>query len=305
MNFCNQQILLLCIVSLLTLCTSQRIRTEAESRELVRRHPYMAAIRNFNRFDCGAVLIDCHTILTAAQCVDERHGRDRLPELWLYPYHTESLRNSTLVRRAIDVRVHPNFTGDIVDGYDYAILSFNEPATDLIPIRTTSISDLREEAIQKLRLLGFGRSTRTSSRSPYLQISRLNRVNSAACKNSEELIFIEEQSLCLEGDTPCSGDHGGPVFIGETGSATGDTLVGIVSSTYCDLNSRLSSVASILHPDIFNWIIETVNELESPFSNSLEPSISEAEYFTNLLTQPTSIRAQDQVLRDVRDGRRC
>lgn len=268
---CNFKFLLLCFLTLLTTGRGQNAEGEEAARALRQRYPYMVAIRNFNRFDCGGVLIGCHTVLTAAQCVDERHGRDRLPELWLNTYQTESVNNETLIRYPKDVRVHPNFTGDVVDGYDYAILLMEESATGLAAIRTTENSTIQVQVGQQVRMLGFGRPTRTSARSSYLQIAYFDLLDSDACRNEQELILVEDQMLCLEGDMPCSGDQGGPVFR-DRGDAYSDQLVGIVSATACDLSSRLSAVPSILQPHVFKWIIETVEELESTLPDRVNPS---------------------------------
>eukprot|EP00210_Caulerpa_lentillifera_P004210 g4015.t1 len=222
----------------------------------------MVAIRNFNRFDCGGVLIGCHTILTAAQCVDERHGRDSHPLLWLNPTETETPSNETLVRHTSAVRIHPNYTGDVVDGHDFAVLLMEEPADGLIPIRTSTNAFLAISPGQEVSMLGFGRSTRTSSRTPYIQITRFNVINSTACRNSDEVIYLDGQMLCLEGNPPCSGDQGGPIFT-DSGSATGDTLIAIVSSTVCDLNTRIAAVLSTITSEVYDWIVETMEELEN------------------------------------------
>lgn len=242
-----------------------------EALRLRKRHPYMVAVRNFNRFDCSGVLIGCHTVLTAAQCVDERHGRDRLPVLWLNAYYTERETNDTLIRRSSDVRVHPNYTGDVVDGYDFAILLIDEPAHGLIPIRTTPEEYLGVNVDRELSLLGFGRSTRTSSRTPYVQITRLDIIDPTACRNSEDVIFLEDQMLCLEGNTPCSGDQGGPIFP-DSGLANSDTLYGIVSSTVCDLSSRIAAVPSTIRREVYDWISSTMEELENTVSGRRTPA---------------------------------
>eukprot|EP00210_Caulerpa_lentillifera_P000125 g120.t1 len=221
----------------------------------------MVSIRNFNRFDCGGALIGAHTVLTAAQCVDERHGRDRLPYLWLNSTRTETFTETTRPRQAVDVRIHPNYTGDIFDGNDFAILMLNESAEPLSSIEPEDPQYNVALPGTNLSFLGFGRSTRSSSRSPYLQLTIYDILSPTACKNSEDIIFHEHGMLCMEGNTPCSGDQGGPLFI-DRGAGYGNILYGIVSATMCDLNSRLVAIPTVNEPEISKWILDTRKEFE-------------------------------------------
>lgn len=286
------------VLSFLVLCikySSGRSNDAAlEALRLRARYPFMVSIRNFDRFDCGGALIGPHTVLTAAQCVDERYGREKLPYMWLNATETETRTEGTMPRRAVDVRMHPNYTGDIFDGYDLAILFLNETAD---PLKTIAPGDPKHEiAIPRnnLTFLGFGRSTRSSSRSPYLQLTTYDIIEPTACKSSDDLVFLEDGMICLEGDTPCSGDQGGPLFE-DRGAGHGNLLYGIVSAIACDLNSRLVSIPSITVPEIATWIEETRREFEARMSD-VTPDDEVAAYFAALnalAAEGSSISTED------------
>eukprot|EP00210_Caulerpa_lentillifera_P004225 g4030.t1 len=254
------------------------------------RYPFMVSIRNFGRFDCGGALIDAHTVITAAQCVDERYGRDRLPYMWLTATDTNVLTNTTVPRRAIEVRLHPNYTGDIFDGNDFALLKLNETAAPLYPVFPVDPQYDRADLGMELSFLGFGRSTRSSSRSPYLQITHCNVIDPVACQNSEDIVFLDDKMICLEGDTPCSGDQGGPLIL-DRGAPYGNLLFGIISQVVCDLNSRLIAVPSLLDPDTAKWIIETQEEFNNG-TNNIDEDLD--QYFLQEIESPEPSVSSDE-----------
>lgn len=295
MNHRSVYFIVLCLLVLCVKYVSGRNNDEAlEALRLRARFPFMVSIRNFNRFDCGGVLIGSHTVLTAAQCVDERYGRKRLPYMWLNATETETRTEGIMPRQAVDVRMHPNYTGDIFDGYDFAILLLNETAD---PLQTIAPGDPEYEIPipgNYLTFLGFGRSTRSSSRSPYLQLVTYDIIEPAACRNSDDLVFLEKGMICLEGDTPCSGDQGGPLFE-DRGAGYGNHLFGIVSAIACDLNSRLVSIPSIVVPEIAAWIDATQREFQAR-AGALTPEEQLVAYFAgldNIVAEGSSISATD------------
>jgi len=228
------------------------------------RHPYMASIRNYGRFDCGGVLIGTHIVLTSARCVDPRYDRSELPEIWLNNTRTFEPSATTVFRKAIEVRVHPLYSGDIYEGYDFALLLLNESAHELVHM-TRFPWHVPVQDGAPLAILGFGRSSGTDAVAPALQIGQLTLVSPEVCHNSEDIVFIEDQMRCVEGDVPCNGDQGGPIFRTTPGGgdARTDYLMGIISIAGCEYNHRVAAFLSTHNENISNWIDNQSMELEA------------------------------------------
>lgn len=234
---------------------------EERTRPLVTRHPYMAAIRNHGRFDCAGILIKEQIVLTTARCVDPRYDRDELPEIWLNSTRTHEPGDGTIFRKAIDVRVHPLYSGDIFEGHDFALLLLNASAHELDYMGRFPPS-VPVEPGRELSILGHGRSSGTDAIAPYLQIGQLTIVSPEVCHNSEDIVFIEDQMFCVEGNVPCNGDQGGPIFNNGDYART-DYLVGIISIASCEYNPRVAAFLSTHNLDIYSWIDEQVAVLEA------------------------------------------
>lgn len=230
------------------------------------RHPYMASIRNNGRFGCAGVLISSHVVLTTARCVDPRYDRDALPEIWLNATQTHEPAPQTVFRKAVDSRIHPLYSGDIFEGYDFAVLLLNESAHELasisMPYRYDDSTDDRLDDGIEVLLLGYGRSSDTDAISPASQIGQLTLINPEICHNAEDIVFIEDQMYCAEGYLPCNGDQGGPIFRNAT-IASKDILVGMISVATCEYNQRVTAFLRTDNVDISNWIDEQLENLES------------------------------------------
>lgn len=257
------------VLVMLVIVSQCRLQVNAQNEEselqgtgvFATRHPYMASIRNYGRFDCAGVLIDTHIVLTSARCVDPRYDRSQLPYIWLNNTRTFEPSPTTVFRKAIEVRVHPLYSGDIYEGYDFALLLLNESAHELTYMTRFPWYVPVENGAQ-LAILGYGRSSGTDAVAPALQIGQLTLVSSEVCHNSEEIVFIEDQMRCVEGDVPCFGDQGGPIYrTRPDGEARTDYLMGIISIANCEYNLRVAAYLSIHNESISNWIDEQSMEL--------------------------------------------
>lgn len=261
---------LLCLHSVF--CQPEEAETNAA--RLVTRHPYMANVRGLDSSVCSGVLIGEFTVLTAAQCVDPRDGRANRPTLWLNSTSANELSVNTVVRETVQTVFHPNYTGNAVDGYNLAILRLNESTMPLRPMRLL-VPGLNVTLIDRaLFVLSFGRTSLSGARTLTLQIGEVNVVDPQQCINAD-IGYLEEQMFCVDRAVPCSGDLGGPAFVGN--SPQSDSLFGLVSGTACFENVELSGFANAASEESIAWLTSTRDLVESQALEDLGISSEDIE----------------------------
>ena len=264
-SVCKQLSLFLLLLSfLLTIVLSQSEESlnEEETKEFVKRYPYIANVRAFGRSVCSGVLIGPYTVLTAAQCVDSRNGRELKPELWLNTTLAEGPEDTAVVRQVSETLFHPEYAGNANDGYNLALLQLNESAASLRPIRIPPEAPDGPESIvgRIFSILGFGRTSLSGARTTTLQIAVVQVLDPQTCIDAD-IGYLEEQMFCVDSQHPCSGAHGGPVFI-DSGDSRNDVLFGLVVGTPCFENTELAGVTSISTNASLSWLRQTRDELE-------------------------------------------
>lgn len=264
----------ICFISLICLSLSLSAKgfdgdAEKEKASIqIDRFPYMVAIRNFDRYDCSGVMVGQKTALTAAQCIDSRYDRSDKPEVWIGAERVDIRGNDTIVRQVVETRIHPNYTGNIFDGYDLALLMLNE-TTDIIPIRRPPLHEIIKFD-HEFDFLSYGRATQGGAYSTVLSVSHVEVIANEACLKEEGIVFDEEHSFCVKGSIPCTGDEGGPVFkSNEVPSA--DILVAIVSATGCQDTVNIAALFNILTEELSEWIEDAIAEFEPPLSPEDDP----------------------------------
>jgi len=217
---------------------------------------------DFDRFICGASLVDPRHVLTAAHCViDQARGGAQLPAADLRVVVGRTLlRSDGGVRRHVrTIRMHPRF--DRVGKsptYDVAVLTLAEPVTGIEPVALVRLEDDLTSRGQPVSLTGWGDAT--SRRAGQEDRARLrNRLKVA---HTAILVTIDcptgfigrpldgdydaQLVLCLRtGDRVgfCRGDSGGPVvaWVGDR-----PVQVGVVNASKGCADPRFPSIVANL-----------------------------------------------------------
>jgi len=234
----------------------------------------MANVRGLESSVCSGVLIGEFSVLTAAQCVDPRDGRANNPTLWLNSTSANEPSADTVMRQTVETVFHPNYTGNAVDGYNLAILRLNESTAPLRPMRLL-LPGLNVSLVdRRLFVLGFGRTSLSGARTRNLQIGEVNVVDPRQCINAD-IGYLEDQMFCVDRAVPCSGDLGGPAFVGN--SPQSDSLFGLVSGTACFDNVELSGFINAATEETIAWLTSTRDLVESQALEELGISSEDVE----------------------------
>lgn len=102
----------------------------------------------------GSLLSDGQSLLTAAHCLTDNDGAPVITNVQA----TWQLAAGDVIQSSADVTIHPMYNGDLTDGYDIAIVQFDNPITTDVPrydiYRKTDGSDIGVETVK----VGYGRS---------------------------------------------------------------------------------------------------------------------------------------------------
>jgi len=217
---------------------------------------------------CGAQLIAPRVVLTAAHC-DSPGNRD-VVNVGAYEYgETES---PVQTRRCLAWVNHPEWSGDIGNGHDYALCYLNKPVQSypnvtLVLNEDPDYPDLN--AGIKATAAGMGYRNYFYAFPDILQKAELEVTPISTCDSGLD----DDTILCTDeqGTGVCGGDSGGPlVTIEDNGDGTEThTLIGVTSFTYIALFLQcLSSPSGFAKVSGgMDWIKETVcgNNVEASF----------------------------------------
>jgi len=263
------QSFLLCLFVLSVRCQQTEDTEEGQLEQLILRYPYIVNLRNGDQPVCSGTLIGRQSVITAAKCVDPRLGRDFLPTVWLNATDPREARENIVIREAVEVYHHPNYTGYISDGFDLAILRLNESVAMFRQLRIFTFEAREIPPGTRASSLFYGRSSFNSARAEFIQITSVEVLDTAYCRN-EGFGFIKDQMLCVSSPLLCTGDQGGPVFR-DLGDPFSETLYAVVSGTLCREESEVAGVTSVLANETVHWVRETQilsEQIEFPESST-------------------------------------
>jgi secreted trypsin-like serine protease len=229
-------------------------------------YPFMAALLDKDRpgdaFDelfCGGTLIDKDSVLTAAHCLDN----PKPDKLQVVIGRTALSQNRGQLRSVSRRFIHPRYSGnERAEVYDAAVLNLSRPLKSIKPIKlATAKQNNLEEPAHILTTAGWGVVKQRPG--PFdVRTFRMHEVSVPVVSDSRAKRAYQSQGLKYlpslhvaagkNGNGPCFGDSGGPLF--DSGSRT---QVGITSygAGGCGTARYPAVYTEVNNPDIRNFIL--------------------------------------------------
>ncbi|XP_067857500.1 enteropeptidase-like [Heptranchias perlo] len=220
--------------------------------------PFQVSLQLNGHHICGATLVSCRWIVSAAHCIRNRSAENWTAVLGLH--YLDQSTNQEVQKRAIkEIIIHPLATSSF--DYDVALMElahsvqytdFVQPAC--LPPATASFISGRI-----CITIGWGKTQENGSASNELLQTEVKVFNNSQCQMV--MSKITKQMICagfLEGGRDsCQGDSGGPLLCQDENSRAW-MLAGIVSfGQGCGRPNRLGVYARTTA--FGNWIGEKIN----------------------------------------------
>ena len=231
--------------------------------------PWMVSLKRNNRHFCGGSLIRGNWVLTAAHCVD-RIAREEISVCVGKTKHSECTPDAVATVEAL--RIHENWTGETLEGYDIALLKLNRdfpgateladtgfepPSGTMVNARGWGVAGYQDggrvlpDHMQRIKLPY--RNAHDCYRSFEFKGERLSNLETIICLES----LGDPNAPSVESGT-CHGDSGGPVHY--RGRQIGLVSYGFVSESrrcVAGLPSGHTRVAAYR-----GWIDRQIDEVE-------------------------------------------
>ncbi|CAD7704235.1 unnamed protein product, partial [Ostreobium quekettii] len=151
------------------------------------RYPYMVSVRNrANEHKCGGVLVHPEWVMTAAHCIDpsNRLSVGASPVVVIGACRLDDTEEEDGVELTVPLRtvIHESWTGNVVDGYDIALMKLASPSKFTAAALPQEISkDLSSGSL--LVALGWGEQEdgKTRSDEPLQQATSVEAVRNSFC----------------------------------------------------------------------------------------------------------------------------
>eukprot|EP00803_Ostreobium_quekettii_P000957 evm.model.scf_12EXC.15 EVM.evm.TU.scf_12EXC.15 scf_12EXC:135630-140885(+) len=166
--------------------------------------------------------------------------------------------------------MHPMYTGDLLNGYDVALLKLSEASEKSFPVLPEKDDDTLSS--ENLVVLGWGQQ-RDGTMADFLQMAdEVDIIPPVLCTSSDSWgSFIDpDQMICamgFQGQDVCTGDGGGPLVsafapegVIEDGVPVVDIVLGVVSFAEADKacgEQKLPTVFARLS-GVREWIVSTM-----------------------------------------------
>ncbi|MDJ0660900.1 MAG: trypsin-like serine protease [Crocosphaera sp.] len=185
----------------------------------------------FQRHFCGGSYIGDQWVLTAAHCILDANNNLASPFSINVTVGDRDLRNiaDLEVLNVSNVIPHPDYTGNVTQGADIALLKLSR-SPSIPTVKLTSNPSELDDAGVSSTTIGWG-ITEEDELSPILQKVNVPVVSNAICNAPESYNGrIQDDMICAGfeegGKDACQGDSGGPLIAMANGSPE---LTGVVS----------------------------------------------------------------------------
>ncbi|XP_078093195.1 transmembrane protease serine 6-like [Mustelus asterias] len=177
--------------------------------------PFQVSLQLNGNHVCGATLVACRWILSAAHCFEHRNSAEDWTAVFGLHFLDRPNNHEVQHRKIKKIIIHPQKTSASYD-YDVALLELAQPVqyTDLVqpaclPAATASFLSGR-----RCMIIGWGTTEENGSPSNELLQTEVKVFNNSQCQIGK--IRITKQMICaglLEGGRDaCQGDSGGPLL---------------------------------------------------------------------------------------------
>jgi secreted trypsin-like serine protease len=173
------------------------------------KYPYQVSLRRHGSHSCGGSIINRHTVLTAAHCVDSyTDNPDALKELTIHA-GTNLLSESGVVYTASRAIAHENFNSyELTNDIGLLILSTAVEFTALVQPISLAETDVAP-AGHSCILTGWGRTSTGGPVPDKLQQIELSVYDQAKCRESHSNVISSHIcTLTKSGEGACYGDSG-------------------------------------------------------------------------------------------------
>jgi secreted trypsin-like serine protease len=207
--------------------------------------PSLASVSQRSTPSRGGVILNTHSILTTASCVDQASAIDlrvRVGSL--------SLRDGGQSLSVSRIAIHPSYRKGSASN-DVAILfTFNQIQPTLLTQYATLASRVPTDSTALFTIAGWGPSSPGEPPQQQLQYARSRAYGKVECELQRpgQLDVLTRSTFCISNSyhASCGIDHGGPVFYnGE--------VVGLISDVGCRDGTTISDLV-VSVPSLLGWI---------------------------------------------------
>eukprot|EP00803_Ostreobium_quekettii_P000003 evm.model.scf_947.3 EVM.evm.TU.scf_947.3 scf_947:38898-45847(-) len=233
------------------------------------RFPYIVSIRGrYREHHCIGAVIYERLVLTSSQCVGDV-GPNPIIVIGSQGYLDDRWTDGVQEQRVEMAHRHPNWTKNVEEGYDVALLRLPRA----VKVRTPRLAGRDFNAYANLALVAFTLGNT-------LKMAPFQIVRNTLCPHMAGMV---DSMLCMHSAISAmhSGDSGGPVLLldsmdpsdnnidGKTNDPKGDLIVGVVSyANYSALNE--SGIGIVPVSEVREWIDSYVpEEVQPPRDNSI------------------------------------
>ncbi|XP_007887247.2 transmembrane protease serine 9 [Callorhinchus milii] len=186
--------------------------------------PFQVSLQHHGQHFCGATLVSCRWIVSAAHCFENRN-EDSLTAVFGVHYLNKEMNPNVQIRTIRKIIIHPDANFSTTD-YDVALLELTTPIhyTDFVqPACLPPATPLFTDG-QYCIIIGWGKISENGASSNELLKTEVKLFNNSDCEALTSQT-ITRQMMCagvLEGgkDT-CQGDSGGPLLCQDVDSRLG------------------------------------------------------------------------------------